>query len=162
MKLETTLREQLADLARSEGLELLDAEVSGSGSKTILRLIVDSPGGVSIARCAAVSRQASALLDVADPFRHHYTLEVSSPGLDRKLYSQGDYRRFSGQQVKVRMQPTFREHRVVTGELIGLEDEIVTLRNEAEELVELPVNEIFEARLVVDWKSVLDERKRRS
>ncbi len=162
MKLNDPLREQLAALAEGEGLELLDIEVSGSGSRTILRLVIDAPGGATVDHCASVSRQASALLDVEDPFSHPYTLEVTSPGLDRKLYTRGDYRRFAAQQVKVRMQPGYREHRMVVGTLLGLDEDIVRVQTDAGEIAELPFDAIFETRIEVDWKSILDERKHRS
>ncbi len=162
MKLDETLREQLAALAEGEGFELLDIEVTGSGPRTILRLVIDAPGGVTVDHCASVSRQASALLDVEDPFSHAYTLEVTSPGLDRKLYTRGDYHRFAAQRVKVRMQPTYRQNRVVVGTLLGLDQETVRVQTDAGDVAELPFDAIFETRIEVDWKSILDERKHRS
>ena len=93
MKLEKEVQDQLAAIVADEGLELIATEVVGSGSKTILRLIVDGTDGVHLDRCASVSRQASVMLDVEDPIHHHYTLEVSSPGLDRKLYNKDDFDR---------------------------------------------------------------------
>ncbi len=158
MKLETRLHDQLAALAEGEGLELLDVEIVGGGPKTVMRLIVDGPAGVTLDQCAVISREASALLDVEDPFAHPYTLEVSSPGLDRKLYSTGDYRRFAGERVKIRMRPEFRDHRVVTGELIGLEEGLVRVAAGGE-ILELPLESVFEARLQPDWKAVMKERK---
>ena len=132
MKLDRKTTEQIAAIAADEGLDLLATEVVGSGPTSVLRLIVDSPDGVTLDQCSAVSRQASALLDVEDPIKHAFTLEVSSPGLDRKLYSTDDYARFSGERVTVRMRPTYREHRVVTGELGGLENGAVVVTNDQE------------------------------
>ncbi len=159
MQLKEELHSGLAAMVRAEGLELLDVEVVGSGSKTVLRLIVDGPAGVTLDQCARVSRQASAYLDVEDPFSHRYTLEVSSPGLERKFYSEADYRRFAGRRVKVRMKPEFREHRVITGELMGLEDGVVRVLTDAGDTVELPVESVFESRLQVDWQALMRERK---
>ena len=161
MKLSSTMQEQLAALAADEGLELVSTEVVGGGPKTVLRLIVDGPDGVGLDQCASVSRQASAMLDVEDPFSHSYTLEVSSPGLDRKLLSVEDYRRFSGHKVKIRMQPSYRQHRLVTGDLLGVRDEVVRLAADDGSELELPLEDIFEARLEVDWKSVMKEGKSR-
>ena len=160
MKLEQEIQRQLAAMVADEGLELLATEVVGSGPKTLVRLIVDGPEGVSLDQCAHVSRQASAMLDVADPFTHAYILEVSSPGLDRKLYSEADFGRFEGQRVKVRMKPSYRERRVVVGELIGLEGDRVAVRTDTE-TVELPFHEVFEARLDVDWEQIMKEGKSR-
>lgn len=162
MRLDEAVHQQLADLAASEGLELVAVEVVGSGAKTILRLVIDGPDGVNLDQCALVSRQVSALLDVEDPFHHRYTLEVSSPGLDRKLYSRADFERFAGSRVKVRMKPSYRQHRLLVGELIGLAGDTLRLRpDDAGEAVELPLGEVFEARIDVDWKSLLNEGKHR-
>jgi ribosome maturation factor RimP len=155
VKLEQQVVEQLAAIAADEGLEMLDAEMVGSGPKAVLRLVVDGPDGVNLDQCSSVSRQASALLDVEDPIRHTYTLEVTSPGLDRKFYSPEDYRRFAGNQVKIRMQPGYREHRVVTGELIGLEDDTVRVSDDSQGVIALPLDQIFEARIEVDWNAIM-------
>ena len=159
MRLKEALQTELAAMVHDEGLELLEVEVVGSGPKTVLRLIVDGPAGVTLDQCARVSRQASAFLDVEDPFSHTYTLEVSSPGIERKLYSRADYRRFAGHRVKVRMKPEFREHRVVTGELLGIENGVVRVMTAAGDTVELPLESVFESRLQVDWKALMRERK---
>ena len=161
MKLQPSLRDQLASIVTGEGLEFVAAEVVGSGPRTILRLVIDGPQGVGLEQCATVSRQASALLDVEDPVSHRYTLEVSSPGLDRKLYTEGDYQKFAGQRVKVRMQPAYRTHRVVIGELLGLSDTTVRLRCDSQETVELPLSQVLETRIEVDWEQVLKEGKHR-
>ncbi|MCG6962492.1 MAG: ribosome maturation factor RimP [Acidobacteria bacterium] len=161
MKVEPSLREQLLSLVEGEGLQLLDVEVVGSGPKTVLRLVIDGPAGVNLDQCAFVSRQASALLDVEDPIAHHYTLEVSSPGLERKLYSEGDYHRFAGSNVKVRMRPEYREVRSASGQLLGLENGLVRLLDQSGETIELPFDHVFETRLQVDWKALTSKRKYR-
>ena len=162
MKLDQTVQDQLAAIVADEGLELVTTEVVGSGSKTILRLVVDGPDGVNLDQCALVSRQASVMLDVEDPFRHHYTLEVSSPGLDRKLYRSGDYERYIGHRIKIRMAPSFRDHRTIVGELLGKNNDVIRIFDDSGQEIELPIDEIFEARLEVDWTSILKEGKARS
>jgi len=162
MKPEDNLQEQLTAMVAEEGLELLATEVVGSGPQTILRLVVDGPDGVNLDKCASVSRQASAMLDVEEPIRHHYTLEVSSPGLDRRLYSSQDYEQYVGHRVKIRMAPAYREHRTVVGELVGMRHEKVRVFDDSGQEVLLPIDEIFEARLEVDWNSIMKEGKSRS
>jgi ribosome maturation factor RimP len=161
MKLDASLESELTELVADEGLELLASELVGSGPRTVLRLVIDGPSGVTLDQCAEISRQASALLDVSDPIRHAYTLEVTSPGLDRKLYRRHDYQRFAGRTVKVKMDPSYRAHRAVVGELIGLEGDEVRLRTPAGGVVCLPLDRIAEARLEVDWDAVLKEGKSR-
>jgi ribosome maturation factor RimP len=148
-RLEEELEAKLRRLAADEGLDLLAIEVAGTARKAVVRLVIDRGGdGVSLADCELVSRQSSVLLDAYDPFLGSYTLEVSSPGLDRKLYSDGDSERFAGETVRVRMKPTWRGAKQVTGKLSGRADGQVTLRVKEDELVSLPENEIFETRLV--------------
>ncbi len=159
MSLNAAITEQLRSLVASEGLGLVSTELMGSGPKSILRLVVDGPDGVTLDQCAAISHQASALLDVEDPLVHGYTLEVSSPGLDRKLYSEEDFERFSGHRINVRMAPSFRQHRTVAGELVGLEDGVVSITTDAGDRVDLPFDDIFEARLEIDWDQMLKKRK---
>ena len=162
MKLDPSLENELGAIAAEDGLELLSVEVVGSGAQATLRLVVDGPEGVNLDQCAAISRQASALLDVEDPFNHRYTLEVSSPGLDRKLYSSDDYDRFKGQQVRIRMKPSYRDHRLVVGRLLGLaEDRVQVVPDGEENTIDLPLNEVFETRIEVDWRSLLKEGKSR-
>ena len=161
MKLDSDLREQLASLVEGEGLELLAVEAVGGGGRTTLRLVVDGPDGVTLDDCALVSRQASAMLDVEEPWSHRYTLEVSSPGLDRRLYSADDFDRFSGHRVRVKMKPGYRQHRLVIGQLLRRETDAVLVQPDDGDAVSLPESEIAEARLEVDWSSVLKERKSR-
>ncbi len=161
MKLDATLEKEIGELVADEGLSLLSTELVGSGATAILRLVVDGPEGVTLDQCASVSRQASAILDVEDPISHKYTLEVSSPGLDRKLYARDDYDRFAGRRVKIRMEPTYRTHRMVVGELIGIEGKSVIVKSTDGEQLSLPSDQVFEARLEVDWKDVMKKGKNR-
>lgn len=159
MALNTVITGQLRSLVESEGLEFVATELVGSGPRSILRLVVDNPDGVSLEKCATISHQASALLDVEDPLSHGYTLEVSSPGLDRKLLTEEDFKRFSGRQINVKMDPSYRQHRVLNGELVGLTDGIVTVKTDEGDQVDLPFDEVLEARLEIDWDQMMKKRK---
>jgi len=159
MRLSPKLTGQLRAIAEDEELELLATEIHGSGSKMILRLVVEGPEGVPLEKCASISRQASALLDVESPFSHHYTLEVSSPGLDRKFYSEKDYHTFTGHQVLIRMVPGFRSLRRCIGRLKRLKNGTIhVLADDGREL-ELPLDQILETRLEIDWSRVMKEGK---
>ena len=161
MKIAETLQHQLEALVADCGLELLAIEQTGQGPRMVLRLVVDGPSGITLDQCTEVSRQVSALLDVESPIEHAYNLEVSSPGLERKLYRREDYERFEGRTVKIRMKPSYRDFRVVLGQLLGIEGESVRVTAEGGQTVALPLSEIFETRLEVDWKRLFGEGKSR-
>ncbi len=147
-RLAEELQARLRRLAESEGVELLAVEVAGTPRKPVVRLVLDrEPEGVSLADCETVSRQASVLLDAYDPFPGAFTLEVSSPGLERKLYGENDFTRFAGREVRVRMRPAWPAPRVFDGTLEGRADGRVRVRDRAGVVHELPEGEIFETRL---------------
>jgi ribosome maturation factor RimP len=113
-RLTPELEEELAAIAGAHGCELIHAEFLGG----TLRLLLDRPEGVRLEDCEAVSREASALLDVADFGRGRYTLEVSSPGLDRRLYGPRDFERFTGRKVRVRfVEPETGRRATIVGRL---------------------------------------------
>ena len=85
-----------------EGLELVHWETVGPRNNFVLRIYIDKPGGVNHGDCELVSNQVGTLLDVEDLIAEHYTLEVSSPGVERGLYKVEDYRRFAGNRVRLR------------------------------------------------------------
>jgi ribosome maturation factor RimP len=97
-RLSPELLEELSAVARANGCELLHAAFAGG----VLRIFLDRPEGVRLEDCEAVSKDASALLDVVEFGGGRYTLEVSSPGLDRQFYGPRDYERFTGRKVRVR------------------------------------------------------------
>jgi len=147
MKLADELVARLERLAASEGAQLLAVETSGTARRVQVRLVLDAESGVSLDQCELVSRQASLLLDAYDPFPGPFTLEVSSPGLDRKFFSPADYQRFAGEDVKVRMKPSWRAQRLVEGRLIGVLDGQVRVEDLAGVVHILPEDEVFETRL---------------
>ncbi|MGA7799547.1 MAG: ribosome maturation factor RimP [Gammaproteobacteria bacterium] len=129
------------------GCELVGVEyVSGS---SLLRVYIDRPEGVTLDDCEAVSYQISGLLDVEDPVPGHYSLEVSSPGLDRPLFKAGDFERFAGQQVRIRLGVPIDGRRNFKGLLRGLRQDDVVIEEDGQE-VRLPLERIEQARLVPD------------
>ena len=147
-RLPEDLLARLGRLAQGEGVELLAVEVAGTARKRVVRLILDrEPGGVTLADCEAVSRQASVLLDAYDPFPGAFTLEVSSPGLDRKLYNDKDFVRFEGFKVRVRMRPGWSPPRLIEGTLKGRADGFVRVRDGAGVTHRLPEGDVHDTRL---------------
>jgi len=112
------------------GYELLGAEYVASGKHSILRLFIDSENGIGVDDCEAVSRQVSAIMDVEDPIIGQYSLEVSSPGIERPLFTLAHYQRFLGHDVSLRLFRTIEGRRKFTGS-IGSISEV----NETMELV---------------------------
>jgi ribosome maturation factor RimP len=142
------LRRMLEPGAKALGFEVVDVELEGSGRRAILRIYIDGPEGVGLDDCAAVSRQLSAILDVEDPIKGSYTLEVSSPGLDRPLVRPEDFRRFAGETVRLRTRaPLEGGRRNFKGRLAEATDEGIVVEVEGQEF-RLPYEGIERARLV--------------
>ena len=145
-----TIREMSERVATSEGLHLVDVELKGGNSNQLLRVFIDKPGGVSHADCALVSEQLSAMLDVEDIFPGHYVLEVSSPGLDRKLTRPSDYTYFVGRRARVVLKEAAGEQRVLEGRLAGFENGRVRLDLGERGVQDLDLTNIRKAQLVVE------------
>lgn len=133
---------------RALGFELVDVELQGGRQHQTLRVYIDGPQGITVDNCAVVSRQLSAILDVEDPFPGSYTLEVSSPGLDRPLATVADFRRFQGETIKVRLQRALATgRRNFTGRLLEVMEDHVVVEVDNERF-SLPFDDIERARLV--------------
>ena len=120
------IEELLLPGAETLGLELVAVELSG-GDTSIVRIYIDTPKGVTVDDCAKASRQFSAILDVEDPISNKYTLEVSSPGMDRPLAKPEHFQAVVGQDVKIKMTTLVNGRRRFTGELIEANDEFAAV-----------------------------------
>jgi ribosome maturation factor RimP len=144
------LQELLAPTVASLGLELLGVEFVPSGHSALLRLYIDAPGRlVGIEDCEAASREVSAMLDVNDPIESEYTLEVSSPGIDRPLFSVAQFARFIGEQAKITLRLPQDGRRRFTGKILAAADGRVRIADEKGEL-DLAMDNIEKARLQPD------------
>ena len=150
--------DRICDMARGilefEGMEYVHLEMKQMGGGAVLRLLIDKEGGVTLDDCSRISRRLSAQLDVDDLITHHYTLEVSSPGLDRPLFGDRDYERFAGRQVRIRTVAPYQGRRQFVGRLVGLADGMVRIvpdRPDGDNVIALPRDRIAEARLVPDF-----------
>ena len=123
---------------------------SGGPGGALLRVYIDNEQGITADDCERVSYQVSGLLDVNDPIPGHYTLEVSSPGLDRLLFRREDYERFAGNLVKLRMAVPQQGRRKYQGRLLRLEDGNVVVDQDGDE-VTLALDQIEQARLVPEY-----------
>jgi ribosome maturation factor RimP len=135
------------------GYELVGTEFLSQGRHSLLRIYIDSAAGITLDDCEKVSRQISAVLDVEDPIQGHYTLEVSSPGLERPLFRPEHYERFAGNEVQVRLKVPVEGRRKFKGRLLGLRDGDVAIATETGEL-SFAFADIERAQLVPDWDSI--------
>ncbi|MDH3990955.1 MAG: ribosome maturation factor RimP [Gammaproteobacteria bacterium] len=129
------------------GYELVDLEARLGGKGGLVRVFIDKPGGIDLDDCETVSRAVSALLDVEDPVPGNYNLEVSSPGLDRKLTKVDHFQRFEGETVKVQMRIPIAGRRRFRGTLVSSDDENIVVDVDGESH-SLPLKTIDTARLV--------------
>ena len=141
------IRERLESGVQALGFELVDVELMGGRHHKTLRVYIDGPQGVTVDDCADVSRQLSAILDVENPFPGAYTLEISSPGLDRPLVTPADFRRFQGATVKVRLSSPLDGRRNFTGRLLESSAEAIVVEVDNERFT-LRLDTIERARLV--------------
>ena len=154
----TTSKEQelaalLAPTVQGLGCEIWGLEYRPWGRRrATLKLFIEAPGGVTIEHCERVSRQVSALLDVEDPIASAYRLEVSSPGLDRALFSRAHYQASIGERVDVRLALPVAGRRRVEGQLLGIEDDEVVVRDGEHEYL-LPFGHILRTRIVPSFSS---------
>ena len=153
MNIESSVREEIAAVAAGAGCELVSADFAGG----VLRVVIDrEEGGVGIEDCANVSRQVSALLDVLDFGPTRYTLEVSSPGLDRPLNGPREYERFIGRLARITYatEPESEAKRTIVARLAAFDDRgggIVTVTDpRTDEALEIPLDRIARARLEIE------------
>jgi ribosome maturation factor RimP len=129
------------------GYELTDLDVRLGGRDGLVRVFIDKAGGIDIDDCEAVSRQVSAILDVEDPLPGNYTLEVSSPGLDRTLTKPAHFQRFMGEDVRVKLRFPLDGRRNFRGALKAADDEHIEVEVDGQSF-SLPLATIETARLV--------------
>jgi ribosome maturation factor RimP len=132
--------------------ELVDVELGRAGGGHLVRLLVDKPGGIGVDDLQSVSEEVSAILDAEDPIAGSYTLEVSSPGLDRPLKTEADYRRFLGRLARVSSYELVDGRRHWTGRILPSEGGIVALALEKEGTsARVPFDKIAHGRLEVEF-----------
>ena len=135
-----------------EGIEIVDVQLLGAGRGRVLRIFIDRPQGVSHADCEFISQQTGTILDVEDVIPgDSYTLEVSSPGLERKLFKARDFERFVGQKAKVVLREPVENQRSWVGTLTGVSEGIVALEPSAGKVIHFPLTQVEKANLKFEW-----------
>lgn len=133
------------------GCDLWGVEYLPQGKYSILRVYIDSLDGVDVHDCERISRQISSVLDVEDPLHGKYTLEVSSPGMDRRLFTLEQFEQYAGANVKINLRSPYEGRRKFSGQLCGVEENEVVIRIDEDEYL-LPFEGIDRASIIPDFK----------
>ena len=145
-----TKDQQITDMLRTTvealGYDLWGIEYLSQGRHSVLRVYIDAENGIAVEDCARVSEQVGSVLDVQDPITGEYTLEVSSPGMDRLLFRLDQYRAYVGEVLEMRLRIPFEGRRKFKGVLTGIEGEDVVIQVDDHEYL-LPHSAVDKARI---------------
>lgn len=151
MKQTTRFDQLLAPVIESMGYDYVGCDHLPQKAHTLLRIYIDKqPGGVNVDDCTAVSRQVSGLLDVEEPIKESYTLEVSSPGLERPLFNVAQFKQFLNEQVAVKLYAPLQKRRRLVGKLLQVSEEEIVLHCDEQDYT-VPLSAIVKAHVVVDF-----------
>ncbi|HLA12285.1 MAG TPA: ribosome maturation factor RimP [Pyrinomonadaceae bacterium] len=148
--IEERVRDIAENVAIDHGVELVHVEVAGPEQKPIVRIFIDKPNGVTHEDCSEVSLHIGTIFDVEDFIHSAYTLEVSSPGLERGLYRRADYERFAGRLARMKTQSPISGQRNFRGRLLGVDGEDILFEDRTNGRVRVPLNAIAKANLELD------------
>jgi len=148
-------QDKLTELLRPavEGLnyELVGVEHLPMGKHTVLRIYIDSPDGITVKDCSDVSHQVSGVLEVEEPIKGAFTLEVSSPGIDRPLFNFEQFKKFVGSKVKLKLYHAIEGKRKITGVIESIEDDNINIKDaESEQIFQLQIDDIDKANIISD------------
>ncbi len=153
--IEEEVREIAVRATEENGLEFVHAEVAGTKRNLIIQVFIDKEGGVTHEDCALVSRQIGAVLDEQDAVALSYTLEVSSPGIERGLYSLEDFEKFSGQLAKVKTEKAINGQKNFRGRIVGIENNDIVFDDKTNGNVRFPYSAVVKANLEIDLEEEL-------
>lgn len=164
---ETSIEARVREIARraaaERGLELVHVEFAGGARAPVVRVFIDKPGGVTHEDCSAVSTYVGTILDVEDFISAAYTLEVSSPGLERGLYGRGDFEKFAGRLAKLKTRGAIGGQRNFRGRIEGVEGDEILFEDKTTGRVRVPLSEVAKANLEIDVEEefrLAEERER--
>ena len=141
------IAEQAAD---ESSIELVHVERAGTSRDSVLRIYIDKAGGVTLEDCSLVSQKVEAVLDIEDLIPGRYVLEVSSPGIERQLYSLADFNRFAGQLVKVKTRIEIDGQKVFVGPITSIEGETIAIEDRTKGQVTIEYSDVEKANLKID------------
>lgn len=151
MRIVDRVKEIVTPIVESEGFELLDVEYIKGKRRSILRLIIDKEGGVTIGDCKRVSERVETKLDVLDPIPSSYILEVSSPGVERPLRTQRDFCRKKGRKVRIKTYTAIGERKEFLGRIHDVGEDYVEII-EGERILKIPISSIEKAIVEVEFR----------
>jgi len=164
-EMESSVVERVNEIAQQaaidHGLEMVHTEVAGPEGHPVVRVFIDKPGGVTHDDCSEVSTQIGTVLDVEDFIHSAYTLEVSSPGLERGLYKPADYERFAGSAARIKTRSAIGNQRNFRGRIAGMAGGHVIIDDRTSGRVEIPFDSIAKANLEVDVESEFRQARQR-
>ncbi len=144
--------------ADARDIELVHIDIAGTKRDAVVRIYIDKEGGVTLEDCSAVSRDVEAVLDEEDFIPSRYVLEVSSPGIERELYSLGDFQKFSGQLVKLKTNEILDGQRTFVGELVGVDGDRITIDEKTKGVITFDYKDIEKANLKIDLSKEFKSR----
>ena len=153
--LRQTLTGKVVEIANrvgaSLGIEIVDVELLGGGSNRVLRIYIDKPAGVAHSDCELVSHEISAILDVDDFIPGSYQLEVSSPGVERKLKTARDFERFQGSKARIQVRTPIDNRKKLEGRLAGIAGNVILLEPSPGQQIQIPLDDVERANLKFEW-----------
>lgn len=155
---EGRIKDIAAKAAEANGVEFVHCEIVGAKRNMTVRVYINKPGGVSVEDCASVSRSMEETLDADDFIPAAYLLEVSSPGLERELYSVEDFRKFIGQKVKVKLGSAVNGQKVFVSRIAGVDGSDIILSDKGQGEIRFPYSEVVKANLRVDLEQEFKKR----
>ena len=151
--IEERIQKVASQVAANRNLEFVKSEIAGTKRSPVVRVFLDKEGGISVEDCAEASRDMESVLDGEDLIPMKYVLEVSSPGLERGLYSLRDFERFSGKLAKLKTRSEINGTRSHVGWIDAVKGENISLRDRKGAVIEVPYDEVEKANLKIDLTS---------
>lgn len=155
---ETRVRSIAEKAAADRKFELVHVEIAGTKRDVVVRVYIDKPEGVTLDDCSQVSRDIEAVLDVEDIIPSRYVLEVSSPGIERPLYSLADFKRFTGKLAKVKTKIDIDGQRTFVGTITSVKDDRISLEDKTRGAVEFDYVNVDKANLKIDLSKEFGHR----
>jgi ribosome maturation factor RimP len=154
------IRELAKTIADAKSFEIVHIEVAGTKRDSVVRIFIDKPEGITLDDCSSLSSELGELLDSEDLIPGRYVLEVSSPGIERELYSIGDMKRFVGSLIKAKMRSAYSGQKTFVGELSSVEGDEFTMDDRTIGEITLPFKDVQKANLKIDLQEEFKRRQK--